>query len=231
MKQTVKGINLLPKQYIQEQKIKKYEYIAGCILVAECLLFISAFVVPPKIKIQKQQGALDALQVQLDDPKYEGVNKAIADLQKARNDLQIWTEKYSTLKSPNFISARILDSVTARVPSGVSIDGLTLSPGENTTGGVVSINGIANDYGSAFSYVTIMENTYGSENVSFTVDRQEQQQGEETKTYIAYTVTINVKGTELVPAEEAATGETAEVATDEGTGESADAVTDGGQTS
>lgn len=225
MKQTVKGINLLPKQYIQEQKIKRWKYIGGCALAVECLIFIAIAVIPPKVKIQKQQVTLDALQVQLDDPKYEGVNKAIADLEKARNDLAVWTKKYGTLKSPSFISARILDSMTARVPSGTVINNIKISPLDGTTGGVVSVEGTALDYGAAFSYVTVLENAYGSENVSFTVNRQEVQ-GEEKISLIQYTITVNVAGESLTPEDAAGTTETAEQ-TAEGNAEG----TDGGQTS
>lgn len=221
MKQTVKGINLLPKQYIQEQKIRRIKYIVGCVLAVECVVFIAAIVIPPKVKINGQQKELDALQVQLDDPKYEGVNKAISDLEKARNNLAAWTAKYSTLKNPSFISARILDSITARIPSGVVINNLTVSPVSETTGGVVSIGGTALDYGSAFSYVTILENTYGSENVSFTVNRQEVQ-GEEERTLVQYTITVNIPGESLVPE----TAEEAVVAAEENPEE-----TDGGQAS
>lgn len=223
MKQTVKGINLLPKQYIQEQKIKRWKYIGGYVLAVECLVFVAIAIIPPKVKIQKQQSTLDALQVQLNDPKYEGVNKAIADLEKARNNLAVWTEKYSTLKRPSFISARVLDSMTARVPSGVTINSLKISPLDGTTGGAISVEGTAIDYGSVFSYVTVLENAYGSENVSFTVNRQEVQ-GEEQISVVQYTITVNVAGESLAP--ESAEGETAQQ-----TAEGNEEDIDGGQTS
>ncbi len=188
MQQYIKKINLIPRQYIRAQKIKKYKYIGSSILIVESVLFVILLVMPARVKLQKEQLSLNTLQMQLTETKYQEVAQVMSDLEKAQVELQIWQEKYNALKKPNFVSVRELDTITAHVPNGLIIGLMKLAPSEEAVGGVIYLEGIAMDYNTLFSYVTVLENTYGNAHISFTTEQKESEEGK----YQYYTITIPI---------------------------------------
>lgn len=190
MKAATKKINLLPAAYSREQQSRIYKYIGVGALVVECIVFVIGVVILPRIKLTKQQAVLDALQITLNDAKYEEVDEMMHLLEAAQGDLKLWTEKYNALKKPDFISERILDSLTASVPKGVVIQSLSLSADEGMLGGTIDLAGVAPSYNAVLSYVATLESKYGSDYVSFTADKEEK----EKTSYYNYTIAINSLG-------------------------------------
>lgn len=186
MKQDIKKINLLPVMYSREQQMRSYKYIGIGILVIECIVFAIVSVIIPHIRLKAQQATLDTLQAKVNVSKYEGVDEAMKLLEAAQAELKVWTERYETLKSSNFISVRILDSSTTSVPTGVVIQSLSLTAGEEIMGDTINLAGVASNYNAVLRYVTTLESKYGGGNVSFTADKQER----ERMSYYNYTIAI-----------------------------------------
>lgn len=186
MKQNVKKINLLPATYKQEQKLKIYKYIGISALLIECMIFVIGIVILPQIKLNKQQQTLEALKKKVNDSKYEEVGQVMQLLEEAQADLRLWTEKCNTLQEPNFISGRVLDSLTTGVPKGNVIQSLSLEVDDELMGESIHLTGIALNYNAVLSYVTMLESKYGSAQISFTADKQEK----EKRSYYNYAITI-----------------------------------------
>jgi len=80
MSSGVKGINLLPKEYIVEQKINFYEKIIGGVLALELACFVTFVALPPKQEVMRTAQLLEERKAQLNSSKYAEVNKALEDL-------------------------------------------------------------------------------------------------------------------------------------------------------
>lgn len=169
-----KGINLLPKEYILEEKFRLYRMIGTGVIVAEVIIFVLLFAIPPKQEIKKLDNTLDNLTIALSDEKFKDVNKTLADLEAAKTELDAWMLQYKDLKETDFISSRVLDTLTSRLPEGVHIDSMKLTPLERSEGSatpeVVTITGTASNLTEIVTYGTILENTYGDNTVVFQSD-------------------------------------------------------------
>lgn len=185
MKSRVKGINLLPNEYIQEQKIRNYQILTVWVLLFEVILFVCIVAIPPKFEVITVQEDLDQVTLELTDPKFQGVNQAIKDLETVTVDLENWKNKYKTLKKPNFISARTLDTLTARLPRGVAINTMTLGTAE-AEGNSIKIVGSAKSFEQAYNYITTLEMNYTSYYMVHNVEK------DDTTGEYKYEVTISV---------------------------------------
>lgn len=179
-----KQINLLPEQYVHEQKYKKWRYIIATAGLVEGLIFVMGFLVNPRVELQKQQVRLTSLQNQLAQPQYKEIKGIMDDLSTRRADLKKWEKQYNALKGTDLISGRILDGLTARVPYGVMINTLTLAKIEG--GYEVEIEGNALNYEGVCQYVTTLGEVYERKNIKFTINNEE----ETSEELLCYTVQI-----------------------------------------
>lgn len=186
MKAKVKGINLLPKEYIQAEKVKMIQMLVGGVLILEVFAFIGGVVIPPKVEAKRVEIRLDDIALKLNDKRYEDVNKTIQALETAKAEVAEWVTKYGDLKQENFISARVLDSLTARLPMGMAIENIAITLGEGTnTEKNIAIQGTADKLENVFSYATLLESVYGVGTVYY--------QGSVDKDLGTCTYTLNVK--------------------------------------
>ena len=168
MRAKVKGINLLPKEYIQAEKVKMIQMIVGGVVILEVFAFIGGVALPPKIEAKQVQAELDEVSLKLNDSRFADVNKTIQELETAKVEVEEWVTKYGDIKKENFISSRVLDSLTARLPFGMAIDKIEIKPeGEASSGKEIVIEGSANSIEAIINYVTVIESVYGTGTVSY----------------------------------------------------------------
>ncbi len=214
MRARVKGINLLPREYIQAEQVKFVQIIISVVLVLEVFAFIGGIAIPPKLEEKKVQQQLEEISNKLNDSRFADVNKTIQELEVAKADVEQWVNKYGDLKQENFVSGRVLDSLTSRLPIGIVIDKMEIKPGEKNTGKEtevgegnsekgIKIEGSSEELESIINYATILESAYGVGNIYY--------EGEYDKELGVYKYVIEVKNpvvtiseTEAIPSSEVA---------------------------
>ena len=170
-----KGINLLPREYIQAEQNKRMQVMVGVVVLLETCLFIGTVVVPPKIQLSKLEVTLEQKKAETQDERFVDVNKTIEELEIAKQEVNDWVAKYGGIKTENFIGAKVLDSLTSRTPAGLVIDGISIVPSTEVGGqDNISINCTALDSPIYMNYITIIEAMYGRGSVSYTSTFDEQ---------------------------------------------------------
>ncbi len=170
MRARIKGINLLPKEYIQAEKVRMIKMLVGGVLILEVFAFIGGVAIPPKVEAQRLQVELDEVSLKLNDSRFADVNKTIQALEVAKAEVEEWVTKYGNLKQENFVSARVLDSLTARLPMGMVIDKINIVLGENTKNKKekeIIIEGSSEKLGTIINYVTVLEGVFGTGTVYY----------------------------------------------------------------
>ncbi len=173
MKTKVRGINLLPKEYIRAQKVKKYILIAAMLILLECLVFIVTVVMPPISLKKHEENVLLELEIMKNDVRFSEVNQILKQLEGHRTELKVWSDQYHTFKQNDFIHTALLDSLIARLPAGMSINQLELISGEQK----ISIAGKTNTIEDLLNYVVILESLFRQAQIEFNVS--EAQKGEQ----------------------------------------------------
>lgn len=174
----VKGINLLPKQYIIDQKVAFYQKIVGLMVAIETICFVLFVALPPKKEVRDTQETLAALQEQLNSDRYAGVNKTLNELAVAKADIQKWISQYNAIKMDGYITGGKLDSLTTRIPSGVTIRQLNITDAPVGNDGiaekVTTIDGTAEQFEQAISYLGILETLYTPGDITHLIEVDEQ---------------------------------------------------------
>ena len=219
MKVRVNKINLLPKEYIQAEKIRLGLMIIGGILALEVAIFITFVAMPPKTEIQETINRLDEVALELNDSRFADVNQIIQQLEDAKVEMNQWVEKYSDLKRENFVSKRVLDSLLARVPINLTLDKLSILPEGQEASQLektISIEGTSQDVVSVLNYATIIEGVYGAGTTSYEAEYDEERG--------IYEYKINV----IIPVEQLEVEESQEVINPEEATSSTPEANDGG---
>ncbi|MDF2613653.1 MAG: hypothetical protein K0S71_1439 [Clostridia bacterium] len=193
MRPKVKEINLLPKEHIQAQKMKVYIFLGVLILLLECVLFAVTVVLPPMREIKQQESLLLDLEIQANDPKFLEVNQTMENLNRSKEEVQKWIDKYKALKKPSFVNGELLTELVARLPQGVTIDNLdvkTATPNEGeaaTEGSSIIIKGRIQTARGLLHYITLLETIYKDTVVTFKIE-----EGTAESTYQKYEITIKM---------------------------------------
>jgi Tfp pilus assembly protein PilN len=190
MKPKVRGINLLPKEYIQAQNIKKYILIATALLLLESMVFIVAVVLPPLFHKEYEEKVLLELELMKGNPRFSEVNEVLKQLGVAKGDLESWTNQYHTLDQKDFIHTELLDSLTAGLPEGMTIDQLSVASGEKT----INLTGKSSTVEEVLNYVVVLESIFKQAEIAFDVSEGEAEQEGTLKTQCNYTVTLTMPG-------------------------------------
>ena len=190
MRVNTKGINLLPKEYIRAEQIKYFKIIGAGLLTLEILAFIGLVAIPPKLEAKRLQQKLDEVAMEITDPRFTNVNQTIQQLEEAKAEVDDWLLKYGHLSKENFVSVKVLDSLTARVPIGVTLNGITLTPEALDAGDdgqrAIAIKGTATQLLSVINYVGVIESIYGADAATY-----EANYNEGLDVY-DYTITVNI---------------------------------------
>ncbi|WP_141722854.1 hypothetical protein [Cellulosilyticum sp. I15G10I2] len=188
MKTKTRGINLLPKEYIQAQKVKRYIAIAAAFILLECLVFIAAVVMPPLSLKKYEQKVLLELELMKGDAKFSEVNDILKQLETAKTEFNIWTQQYTTMKQKDFIHTELLDSLTARLPVGMTIDSLEIISSEQK----MSIAGKTDRIEDLLNYVVILESIYKQSQIEFDISEGQKDEQGFLKSQRPYTLTITL---------------------------------------
>ena len=215
MSNSVKGINLLPKEYIIEQKINFYEKIIGGILALELACFVVFVALPPKQEVVRTAQELEEKRAQLNSSKYAEVNKALEELADTKNSIDAWNEAYGKIKVAGYIDETLLDEITGRVPSGVYIETLSIEDTQEEGDGskTISIEGSCEKTEVAQGYFAILETIFPASEMK-TNAKDGEQNGKLGTFEVAITVKPEVK-------------EVPEAETDTATAETTDSSSDG----
>ncbi len=216
MKTRVKGINLLPREYIIAEKIKLGQMIISAALALEVVCFVAFFAIPPKQEIEATRQELEAKQREVVSDKYAGVNKTLNDLEVAKADMTKWNNEYHTIKQESYINGQLLDELVGRVPRGVNISMLSIdNPTPDSTGAVtrtLSIDAQSNTFMQSLNFVSVLETLFPAESII-----HETNPNEETGKYdLQITIKLVISGTQA-PVEVANVGEAATTEGEEAT--------------
>lgn len=170
MNAKVKGINLLPKEYIIAEKVRFYQRIASLVLAAEVACFVAFVAIPPKQEVIATEQELQDKRNELASSRYAGVNKTLNDLELAKKEMKTWISQYSTLKQKAYISGQFLDELVTRVPEGVNITSLKVDSPDAAEDGSseknIEIVGRSQSYDQGLSYVGVLETLFTPENIT-----------------------------------------------------------------
>ena len=164
MQAKVREINLVPKEYIQAQRFKSYKILSLILLLIESLIFIGVAVVLPLNQKKYEQAVFNELEYLKTDPKYAVVTQKMEELNSAKQNLDLWSQKYSQLKQESLVGIELLDSLTARLPLGIRINQLTIS-GNNQ----VILSGEGESKEQILSYLILLESTYKEATITFDI--------------------------------------------------------------
>lgn len=221
MKYRTNGINLLPKEYVKAARINFYQKVIGAVLAIEVALFIFKVALPPQYEMQNLQIQLDDAYVRLNDERFNNVNQTIKKLDEAKVDIQNWMDTYGSLKNDNFVSAALLDTLTARLPIGATLNKISIVPstahvGEEVQNATIAIEGSSEALAPFMNYLTIIETLYNPINLQHTCIAED----DHYRFTINIDIPTNSSQIEQSPTENqsdgiAASGEQAEVAQNE----------------
>lgn len=221
MKYRTNGINLLPKEYVKAARINFYQKVIGAVLAIEVVLFIFKVALPPKYEMQNLQIQLEDAYVRLDDERFNNVNQTIKKLEEAKVDIKNWMDTYGSLKSDNFVSTALLDTLTARLPIGTTLNKVSLVPstanvGEEVQNATILIEGSSEALAPFMNYLSIIETLYNPTSIQHTCIAED----DHYKFTINIEVPTNSSQLNQSPTENqsdgiAASGEQAEVAQNE----------------
>ncbi len=198
MRAGIKKINLLPKEYIQAQKVKNVQIGIIVLLILEVAAFIGGVVIPPKLEAQEVMARLDEVSAELTDPRFANVNQKIKELEDMKVEVETWNNKYKDIKEENFISKRILDSLLTRIPVGLSVGTLNITKADEGVDKQIVLTGTADETIDIMNYTTMIEGVFGlgSAKQEFDLDKE--------KGVYNYTIEVKIpsKTVEEVSAEE-----------------------------
>ncbi len=213
MKIKTRGINLLPKEYIRAQKVKKYILIATMIILLECLVFIVTVVRPPLSLKKYEENVLLELELMKNDARFAEVNQILKQLEGDKTEFKVWTDQYNTLKQNDFIHTGLLDSLVARLPAGMNIDQLELISSEQK----ISIAGKTNTVEELLNYVVILESIFRQAQIEFNVSEAEKDEYGAREKQSTYTLTLTMpKQGEVKDTQQSEIFEEADISTTEG---------------
>lgn len=171
----VKGINLLPKEYLIAQRIVFYQKIISVAVVLEVLCFVGFVAMPPKKEVRETQDQLLALQSQMNSERYAGVNKTLNELETAKANIEKWMAQYTEIKMDGYISDGLLDQLVARIPAGTVINNLSINDAEAAQDGTstktITLQGESEGFEQAISYLSVLETIFSPESITHTISQ------------------------------------------------------------
>lgn len=157
MRVKVKGINLLPKEYIIAEQISFYQKIGLLVLALWTVFFVVFIALPPKQEVARTRDILLAKQQEVTSSRYAGVNKTLSELEQAKTDMEALINNYKEIKKESSISGELLDTLISRVPRGITITNMEITVPEATGTKQIKISYDADTYNIGHNYIAILE--------------------------------------------------------------------------
>ena len=204
-KEKIKGINLLPNEYIVEQKVSFYQKIALVVAAVEVVCFVAFVAVPPKRELTRTQNELQQKKEQLKSDKYAGVNKTLNDLETAKADIKNWMNAYDEIKIRDFINSEMLDELTMQVPEGMTITKMSIEDVQQLKNGCktekLEIEGHAEYFDQIIGYMGILETLFPSEAIGYETSYDEKIQKQTCKITVELSTVVEVPNEEVADAD------------------------------
>ena len=174
----VKGINLLPNEYIIAEKVSFYKKVIGVLVAVEAACFVFFVALPPKREVRETASILQEKQQALKDPKYNGVNKTLNDLEVAKVEMTKWMNQYSQIKTVDYIKQSLLDDLVERLPEGVAIEEMKITAPvlDEATGmaeETILLKGHSQFFEQAMNYLSVLETIYLPEEITHEITYEE----------------------------------------------------------
>lgn len=181
-----KEISFVPKEYLKAQKIRTYINLTLLLVLVETFVFVLAFVIPPQLQISKVEKEVAEIQLQSKDSKFDEVISLQEELKETKEQNTQWTDAYNMLNADTFITTSVLDSLIARMPTGMSISQLVLD-GDTES---IKIDGTAQTKPQVLNYVMLLQQIYGEMQTTFQLTDVENATTQTTE--VGYSITIDM---------------------------------------
>ena len=193
----VKGINLLPNEYIVAEKISFYKKVIGALVAVEAVCFVFFVALPPKREVEDTARILQEKQLALKDPKYNGVNKTLNDLETAKSEMTKWIDQYNQIKVEDYIKQSLLDALVERLPEGVAIEGMEITAPvlDEATGQkqeTIVLKGHSQFFEQAMNYLSVLETVYLPEEITHEISYEEDNKRYHYEMTITRTTIVNL---------------------------------------
>lgn len=146
-------MNFLPKEEIQKERQKYISIIILLIIVIQVPLFSYFVFYKPYIEIQEKQTQLYLLKQKLEDPKYQEILQKLALLEQLNQIPQ-------PEKMQQWITKSLVETFFDNLSKDVSIEVLNMVEHQ------VTLKGRANEIVTILDYQQILDQIFGSNNVS-----------------------------------------------------------------
>jgi Tfp pilus assembly protein PilN len=164
----LKDINLMPREYILEEKRKKFQAIFLTLGCSFLLLVISGISLPFKIINNKTQ-ELKKLNSLILDSKYEVISEVHKQLKQKNEELKSMQKLENEIKKESIVSIKVLDLLTGYLPSEMYFQKLIVDNNNK----VIKIEGNAGKAEHVSEYVVQLSNLPFVEKVEMKTSTEE----------------------------------------------------------
>lgn len=161
-----KPVNLLPKEYRQLQKNKKWKAVIVLMMSLEVMAYIGEVVIKTQLEKRRVNQQLERVTSELLDSRYDTIYAMHQTLENEKQELDKWEACYEKLMSTCDESSNHLVKLLTRVPKGVYINHLSIeAQGDETENGIL-VEGTAECSQSIINYQAFLEEVFGMRKVT-----------------------------------------------------------------
>lgn len=161
-----KPVNLLPKEYRQTQKNKKWKAVIVLLMSVEVMAYIGEVVIKTQLEKRRVNQQLERVTSELLDGRYDTIYAMHQTLENEKQELAKWEACYQKLMSVCDKSSNRLVKLLTRVPKGVYINHLSIETQEDETEYGILVEGTAECSQSIINYQAFLEEVFGMRKVT-----------------------------------------------------------------
>lgn len=157
-----KGINLLPRAYIKEQTMKRFQEIGLILLSVEVIGFIIGGVILPRKTLDHYEQMLLGQRDKLYSSRYTKVNETLKSVEAIQTSIDKWQQIMDQVKEDD-IGAKDLEALVTGVPEGVTLQFLNIymaQQRDQMDQKCAEIQGISQTLEQELSYLYHLESLY-----------------------------------------------------------------------
>lgn len=196
----MKRINLLPAEYIKEQKIRYYVKLGIILVIIECLggVYVA---ITPLLELNKEAIRKAEVEKKLNNEAFSEVYEINTALDEVEKKVIAWGNNLTSMEKEAFISTALLDTLLSSVPLGVTIDTLDIQEETQT----IDLAGRTTNHFTTMGYISYLQSLYPMGKLTFEIGESEDESIYRTFT-IKLELPIPVEGAEAVEGSEAVEG-------------------------
>lgn len=159
-------MNLLPKDYRQMQKNRKWKVVIVLMMSLEVIAYIGQVIIRTQMERTKVTEQLERMTSELLDSRYDEIYAMHRALENEKQELVKWEACYQKLMSAHDESSNRLVKLLARVPKGVYINHLSIEEQRDDKENSILVEGIAESSQSIINYEALLEEIFGMRKVT-----------------------------------------------------------------